>query len=43
MESHGPKSTEKDQYRFDPKTHNKYKELMSTILRRKGTWVVDLY
>jgi hypothetical protein len=41
MESHGPKSIEKDQYRFDP--NNKYKELMSTILRRKGTWVVDLY
>ena len=41
--NHGPKSNEKREYMFDPKTHNKYKELILTIPRRKGTWVVDLY
>ncbi|KAL4629301.1 hypothetical protein ACB092_05G296000 [Castanea dentata] len=27
----------------DPKIHNKYKEIISTIPRRNGGWVVDLY
>jgi hypothetical protein len=39
--NHGSKSNEKEDYRFDPKTHNKFKEIMSTIPRRKGTLVSD--
>ena len=41
--NHGPKGNEKGEYMFDPKTHNKYKELISTIPRRKCPYVVDLY
>ena len=43
MESHAPKSNEKVQYSVDPKTHNKYRQLMSTIPRRKGAWGVHRY
>ena len=37
------KCNEKEEYRFDPTTHNKFKEIMSTIPRRKAAWVFDLY
>ena len=41
--NHSPKGNEKEEYRYDPKTLNKYKEIMSTTPRRKGSWVDDLY
>ncbi|KAK7857284.1 flavonol 3-sulfotransferase, partial [Quercus suber] len=34
---------EKEECKPDPKIHNKYKEIISTIPRRNGGWVVDLY
>ena len=39
----GSKRNEKEECKSDPKIHNKYKEIMSTIPRRNGDWVVDLY
>ena len=41
--NHGLKSNEKEEYRSNPKTHNKYKEMMSTIPRRKHSLMGDLY
>ncbi|KAM4097140.1 hypothetical protein ACJW30_08G158100 [Castanea mollissima] len=41
--NHGPKSNEKEECRSDPNIHNKYKEIMSVIPRRKGNWTLDLY
>ncbi|KAL0012750.1 hypothetical protein SO802_007858 [Lithocarpus litseifolius] len=41
--NHSPKGNEKEEYRYDPKTLNNYKEIMSTTPRRKGSWVDDLY
>ncbi|KAL4612260.1 hypothetical protein ACB092_08G185600 [Castanea dentata] len=41
--NHGPKSNEKVECRSDPNIHNKYKEIMSVIPRRKGNWTLDLY
>jgi hypothetical protein len=34
----GPKRIEEEVYKSDPKTHNKYKELVSTLPRRNG-WI----
>ena len=39
----GSKRNEKEECKSDPKIHNKYKEIISTIPRRNGGWVVDLY
>ncbi|KAK7835639.1 cytosolic sulfotransferase 13 [Quercus suber] len=41
--NHGPKSNEKEECRSDPNIHNKCKEIMSVIPRRKGNWTLDLY
>ena len=37
----GSKSNEKEDYMFDLETHNIFKEIMSTVPRRKGTLVLD--
>uniref|UniRef100_A0A7N2LV20 Sulfotransferase n=1 Tax=Quercus lobata TaxID=97700 RepID=A0A7N2LV20_QUELO len=39
----GSKRNGKEECKSDPKIHNKYKEIISTIPRRNGGWVVDLY
>ncbi|XP_065617593.1 flavonol 3-sulfotransferase [Quercus suber] len=39
----GQKSNEKEENMSEPKSHNIYKEIMSTIPRRKGCWPLDLY
>ncbi|XP_075656919.1 flavonol sulfotransferase-like [Castanea sativa] len=41
--NHSLKCNEKEEYRFDPTNHNKFKEIMSTIPRRKDAWGFDLY
>ena len=39
----GQKSNEKEENMSEPKSLNIYKEIMSTIPRRKGCWPLDLY
>ena len=43
--NHGSKSNEAEEYKSDPKTSNKLEEIMSTVPKRKGAWLMfnDLY
>ena len=42
-QNHGPTCNGQEEYWSDPKTHEKYKEIISTTPQRKGIWVADLH